>query len=242
MPHKNSQKVFWGLVIAVTSALLFVAIFVRQPTARELVGWAGTVLSTFFGALLAFSFNSFRAANEREDKECTAGNLALMTLAAFRNGLARYHNSYILPVQATPDSWYAMQAGNLIDNKLAIDKPSLSFLLAKHEVTWRAVVVEETRYLLLMDRIGQRNTLVSETVWPKMEAAGIAHGVSTDTERVKQILGPATTEQLKNVTGFIVTACPDDIQSLENCITHLRRTLLEIYPHRDFVDPLNGAL
>ena len=236
----RSQNAFWGSLVAAATLLLVVAIVVLKPSPVQFLGWVGAGTSTFFGAVLAFYFNSRRASNDREERECVAGNLTLMALAALRNWLVLYQRNHIEAVRDTRDRWFTMRPGDLISARLDIDKASLSFLLPKHESTWRSVVLEETRFLLLERAIEERNNLVTETMWPKLEAEGIGHGVSVETARVEAILGPATTQSLKNVTTFIIDACGQDIQSLTECIGDLRQAFAKTHPEREFVDPLSS--
>jgi hypothetical protein len=206
-----------------------------NPSLKDVLGWAGTLVSTFVGAAMAFAFNALRVSKHREEKECIAGNLALITLVEFLDRLLQYEQVYIQPVKDTHDAWFSMQAGQLINVELKIDKASLAFLLTKHPMTWRAIVLEEMRFNIMKDAIDRRNKLVNENVWPKMEERGIGHGKSLATAEVEEILRPATTQDLKNVTAHIVENCEKNIQSLTTCIANVRKVLMEKYPGREFV-------
>jgi hypothetical protein len=240
------RNTIWIVAAIVCLALAFAEFRYGNPSLKEVLGWAGTIGSTFVGAALAFAFNAMRTSNEREEKECVAGNLALVTLVEFLDRLLQYEHSYIQPLRGRHDAWFIMRGGKLINIEFKIDKNSLAFLLTKYPVTWRAVVLEETRFSVLEDAIDQRTKLMNENIWPKFEARGIAHGASIETEQIAEILGPATTQNLKNLTEFIVETCERDIQSITACIANLRTVLLQLYPRRDFIGapvrlPAGGA-
>jgi hypothetical protein len=160
---------------------------------------------------------------------------SLVTLVEFLDRLLQYERSYIQPARGKPDAWFVMRAGKLIEIEFKIDKNSLAFLLTRHPMTWRAIVLEETRFSVLEDAIYQRNKLINEDVWPKMEAEGIGHGASIEVPQIEKILGPATTQNLKNSTEFIMDTCGRDIETITTCIANLRTVLLQLYPRRDFV-------
>jgi hypothetical protein len=204
-----------------------------DPSLKDVLGWVGTLVSTFVGAAMAFTFNAIRVRRDREEKECVAGNLALITLVELMDRLLQYEHSYVKPVARKLDAWFSMRPGVLINVELKTDKTSLAFLLTKHTTTWRAIVLEETRFNVLKEAVDRRNKIVNESVWPKMEAKGFGHGSSVETAEIETVLGPATTQDLKSVTAFIMEIC--DIQSISACIADLRLALLTIYPHREFV-------
>ncbi len=229
------NNAIWGVAIIVVCALAAAEFRLGNPTLKDVFAWAGALVSTFVGAALAFIFNAIRTSHELEDEQCIAGNLALVTLVEFLDRLLQYEHTYIKPVEGKNDAWVAMRAGDLINIEFKIDKNSLSFLLAKYPMTWRSVVLEETRFSVLTDAVNRRNKLLNESAWPKLEAHGIEHGASIETTKVEEILGPATTQNLKNSTQFIVETCVKDINSIGTCIANLRTVLLELYPGRDFV-------
>jgi hypothetical protein len=83
--------------------------------------------------------------------------------------------------------------------------------------------------------VDYRNKLINEKVWPKLEAAGLKHGDKILGSQVEEVLGPATTQDLKNVTEYLIENCEKDISSITTCIANLRKVLLELYPGREFV-------
>lgn len=206
-----------------------------DPTLKDVLGWLGTLVSTFVGAAVAFAFNSVRVSKDKEEKECVAGNLALVTLVEFLDRLLQYEHVFVKPAKNAKDFWFSMRAGPFIDVEPKIDRASLAFLLTKHPMTWRAIVLEEMRFDAIRDAIERRNTLFKEKVWPKMEAQNIGHGASLTTSEVEKILGPATTEDLKSATAHIMENCEKSIQTLNTCIANLRKVLIERYPRREFV-------
>jgi len=151
--------------------------------------------------------------------------------------MLQYQHSYIEPVKGKFDAWFTMHAGELINIELKLDKNSLAFLLTDHPMTWRAVVLEETRFSVLKDAVDHRNKLINDSVWPKMEAKGIGHEASIEVAKIEEILGPATTQNLKNLTQFIIDSSGKNIESISTCIANLRQALLHLYPSRDFVRP-----
>lgn len=206
-----------------------------DPSTKDVLGWIGTVASTFAGAAIAFAFNAIRIRSDREEKEFLAGNLALMTLAEWWDRLLQYERDFVRPVQTKLDAWFSMRAGPLINVNLEIDKGALAFLLSEHPTTWRRIILEETRFNLLSEVIAKRTKMINEIVWPKMEAAGIGHKQSLAIAEIEKILGPTTAEDLKGSTAFIIDSCEKDIQSMEACISDVRAALVEIFPGRTFV-------
>jgi hypothetical protein len=231
------RNAIWFVAGIVSVALVFAEFRYGDPSVKDMLGWAGTIGSTFVGAALAFTFNAIRSYSERDERECVAGNLALITLVEFLDRLLQYEHNYIQPARKKRDAWIAMRAGKLINIEFKIDKNSLSFLLTKHHSVWRKIVLEETRFAVLEDAINDRNKLMNEIVWPKMEAEGIAHGASMELALIEEILGPATTQNLKNSTQYIMESCLKDIESMSKCIEHLRTALMQLYPRREFLEP-----
>jgi len=230
-----AKYAIWIAATILVCTLALAEFRLGNPSLKDVLGWVGALVSTFVGAALAFIFNAIRTDREREDKECIAGNLALVTLVEFLDRLLQYEHTYIKPVEGKKDAWFAVRPGDLINIELKIDKNSLAFLLVNYAMTWRAVVLEEMRFSVLTDVIKRRNKLMNENVWPKLEAEGIAHGASIETAKVEEILGPATTQELKSLTQFIVETCGHDINSITTCIANLRNVLLELYPDKEFV-------
>jgi hypothetical protein len=206
-----------------------------DPKLKEVLGWVGTLVSTFVGAAMAFAFNGVRVSKDKEEKECVAGNLALITLVEFLDRLHQYDRDFIQPAKNANDAWFSIRPGPFINVEPKIDRASLAFLLTKHPMTWRAIVLEEMRFNVFRDAIERRNALINEKVWPKMEAKGISHGASLATAEVEDILGPATTQDLKGVTAHLVDNCEKNIQSLNTCIANVRKVLVEKYPRKEFV-------
>jgi hypothetical protein len=132
-----------------------------DPSTKDVLGWIGTVASTFAGAAIAFAFNAIRIRSDREEKELVTGNLALMTLAEWWDRLLQYERDFVQPAQTKIDAWFSMRAGLLIDVNLQIDKGELAFLLSKHPTTWRRIILEETRFKLLTEVIAKRNKMIN---------------------------------------------------------------------------------
>jgi hypothetical protein len=229
------QNSIWVAAFVFVCILAFAEARFANPSLKEALGWAGTLVSTFVGAALAFIFNAIRSRREREDQECAAGNLALITLIELLDRLLQYQNNYVNKVRGKADAWFAMRAGELTNVELKIDKNALPFLLEKHPMTWRAIVLEETRFSVFGRAVEHRNKLINEKVWPTLEARGYAQGSSIKISEIEEVLGPATTQDLKNVTEHIVENCEKDISSLNTCIANLRKALLELYPAREFI-------
>jgi hypothetical protein len=145
------RNAIWFVATIICFGLAFAEFRYGNPSLKEVLGWVGTVGATFVGAALAFAFNAIRSANDREEKECVAGNLALITLVEFLDRLLQYDRSYIQSARGRPDAWFGMRPGKLIDIEFKIDKNSLAFLLTKHSMTWRAIVLEETRSSVLVE-------------------------------------------------------------------------------------------
>ena len=229
------RNAIWIIATIICFSLALAEFRYGNPSLKEVLGWAGTVGATFVGAALAFAFNAIRSANDREEKECVAGNLALITLVEFLDRLLQYEHTYIQPVRGKRDAWLALRAGKLINIEFKIDKNSLAFLLTEYPNVWREIVLEETRFSVLEDAVNERNKRVNEDVWPKMEAKAIAHGAPIEVARVEEILGPATTQDLKNLTQYIMETCGKDIETISACIANLRSALMQMYPRREFV-------
>jgi hypothetical protein len=231
------RNAIWFVAAIVFLALVFAEFRYGDPAVKDVLSWAGTIGSTFVGAALAFTFNAIKSHNERDERECVAGNLALITLVEFLDRLLQYQSNYIQPARGKRDAWVAMRPGKLINIEFKIDKNSLAFLLTKHPNVWREIVLEETRFSVLEDAISDRNNLINEIVWPKMEAKGIAQGASIELARIEEILGPAATQNLKNSTQYIMETCMKDIETISKCIEHLRTALMQMYPRREFLEP-----
>jgi hypothetical protein len=233
MNRSIQQAAVW--VVAVTIGIALVEWRYGNPSLKDVLGWAGVLVSTFVGAAMAFLFNAVRVSKDREEKEYIAANLALITLVEFLDRLLQYKQVYIQPVKDRRDVWFFMRAGQLINFELKIDKASLAFLLTKYAMTWRAIVLEEMRFNGLKDAIDHRNKLVNEEVWPKMDKRAIGQGTFLTTTEAAAIFGPATTQELKNATAYILENCEQNIQSLTTCIADLRKVLMEKFPGREFL-------
>ena len=194
------QNSIWSIAFVLVCIFGFAEVRIANPTIKDALGWAGAVVSTFVGAAVAFIFNAIRSRRDRDDQECTAGNLALITLVELLDRLMQYQRDYVEKAIKKPDAWFAMRAGEMTNVELKIDKNSLAFLLEKYPMTWRAILLEEMRYSRFSRAVDYRNKLINEKVWPKLEAAGLKHGDKILGSQVEEVLGPATTQDLKNVT------------------------------------------
>jgi hypothetical protein len=235
VPAQIKRNAFWFASVGLLLLAASVEWRYGDPTSKDILGWLGVIASSFSGALIAFAFNAVRVRSDREEREFIAGNLALMILTEMWDRLLQYNSVFVQPVRDKRDAWFSMRPGPLINVDLKIDKASLAFLLGEHTTAWRSVVLEETRFNVLNDAVVKRNKMFNDIVWPKTEAAGLGHGQSIETSAITKILGPGTTQDLKNSTAFIINDGEKDIQSMEACIANLRRALVEIFPNKKFV-------
>jgi hypothetical protein len=222
----------FALVLIVTVC----AWFVVRPTPKDVLGWLGTVVSTFVGAWIAFRFNALKSERDRVDREVEAGNTAIITLIEFLDRLAQFQANFTAPASGKPTAWFTMRPGGPLDViQFAIDKNSLSFLLRKHPMTWRAVVLEERRYALVAKAVDDRNKLYADELLPTLEGAGYGHEQKVIVAEIEKAVGQSISQALKDLTTFIIENVEKDIVSLTTAISDLRKALTELYPDREFV-------
>lgn len=210
--------------------------YIVRPAPKDVFGWFGTVLSTFIGAWIAFRFNALRSERDRTDLEIEAGNLTIITLIEFLDRLLQFEENSTGPARGKPTAWFAMRPSGPLDViGFTINKESLSFLLKKHPMMWRAIVLEERRYALVAKTIDDRNRLYADKLLPTLEAAGYNHGQNVIASDIEKAIGPTISQSLKDGTAFIIENVEKSIASLTTAISDLRKALAEIYPDHEFV-------
>jgi uncharacterized membrane protein YeaQ/YmgE (transglycosylase-associated protein family) len=232
--HLPSKSIVAALALGLIAALL--AWYVVSPTSKDVFGWLGTVVSTFVGAWIAFRFNALKSERDKADREVEAGNTAIMILIEFLDRLLQFEENFTAAARGKTSAWFAMRPGAPLDVvEFAVDKNSLSFLLKKHPMTWRAVVLEERRYAIVAKAIDDRNKLYADRLLPAMEAAGFGHAQNVLLSDVEKAVGPTISQALKDGTAFIIENVEKDVASLNTAISDLRKCLIELYPDREFV-------
>ncbi len=89
----RGSSLVWIVAAIVVAAMGFAELRYCDPSAKNLLPWAGTLVSTFAGAAIAFGFNALRLSKDRQESECVAGNLTLITLVELLERLLQYQKT-----------------------------------------------------------------------------------------------------------------------------------------------------
>ncbi len=254
MSLKPADYPFWLRVVIVLALAFFAvnAFFLIAPFAtfavnvREffgpkeiitgIVGLIGTLFATFIGALLAFQFASRQKQKEKTENEVAAGNRALFILTAMYNQTFQHQKEIVDAYRDRPDAWLNLPATSPFGENLSFDIKDLSFLLLTNPVVFQNVVLEEFRFKLLSHYIADHRSLNLTTVWPRLEAAGVAMGGTNWDDYVKSAIGVSAVRQLTVTSKAIIQNTDQNLTSLKAAFSELRKALKKIYPGKPFIN------
>jgi hypothetical protein len=236
------------LIVAVTTALLFVNLYVffRSTitvwpissflTGDRIASVIGTLLGILIGAWLAFRFATVSRELVRQDENVGAGNLALFCITTMFNQTRQYQKEIVDPYRKRSDAWFNMAASLPLNEKLEFATKDLSFIAQSDPKAFGDLLIEQERFRILAYSIQSHRDITLEKVWPTLSTAGIPMGASMAVSDVENILGPGLVKQLKVTTAGIINNVDENVLSLQQAFSGLRKALKRMYPHRKFID------
>ena len=98
------------------------------------------------------------------------------------------------------------------------------------------VILEESRFRELGNRIDNHRGLILSRIWPKLDEAGLQIGDKKPENEIEKIIGSSGVKQLKVATSAIIEFTDDNVKSLDVAFRNLRTVLKTIYPSKKFLD------
>jgi hypothetical protein len=202
---------------------------------------AGTITNTlagsFFGAYFAFLLAGRRRKAEIEEKNVGAINRALYTIFEMWNVLRQYQREQLDEWRGRPDAWLNLTATPLGQAPITFEAGELSFLLETDQPnTMATVLLQERRLKLALGLIDQRSTLVLNSVFPRMAAAGVPVGANLPEPDIERIVGIDVVHKLRQYTDHIYRFVDTDVPDLEAAFRELRALAKRLYPKRKIID------
>jgi len=241
------SKRLWWVLSVLTAAVIISGVLVMYPkqceklaavvTGDRIAAVLGSILGTFLGALLAFTFAKFTRNQIRNDENVAAGNLALFALVSMYNKTKQYQGEVIDLYRNRHDAWLNLPVTFQLDmGGLFLDPKSLAFIAQSYPAIFADVLLEEERFRLVAHMVTSHRSLCLEKMWPRLSEAGVPLGGSHALSEIEGILGPALVQQARVTSAGIIRNIDQNVLSLVSAFRALRKKLKELYPSRKFMD------
>lgn len=211
----------------------------QMPSIPEWVYVAlATITAAFAGSWLSYKLQREREESKQVDKNLIAANRALFELSRILNDLMVFQADFVEPARGNPMRYLAIPATLPLDrDRYDIDLRSLSFLFASGDVALLSrVSVAFDGYVTAIDSINDRSKLRRERVQPKIDDAGITHGMSITEPMVRSALG-------NELHAEIYSGTENMIEHLDKCVAlfkfefqELRKTMKDALNNDRLVD------
>ena len=248
----DMAKSFWHLLrrailplalvlICATAAILFFGISavlaaVRSITPAQFVSWCGSLVSTFIGAWVAFSFANVREKKLQDEKEVIAGNLVLSTTMEFLDRQKQYYRDFIVPAKNQHGQPLNLLGGPPLDFvDLKFNRSDLAFILRADAKVWQHLIMEERRFRAVSVMIDHRNTLLLTDVQPRLEAAKVEEGTKLTLKQIENLIGVLAFQKLKQLDAAICDHTEKNILSTKVAFDAARALLKSMYPKEKFI-------
>lgn len=198
-----------------------------------------TLISVFVGAWLAFTFQNCREKKEIKNQHIATANLALCTVYNLWNILIQIQEEVIDPCREKADAWFNMPASPNQSSSYALTSfqaNELAFLLQTKQLnTFSNLLLEEQRFVMAMQLIEERSSIILNHVFPKLGAAGVPVGGKITEPEIEKTIGIDTVHKLKHLTSAIIKNVDEDLDSLKMAHDELRNTKKKLYPNEKFI-------
>jgi hypothetical protein len=224
-----------------TVAILFFGISavlgaVRGITPVQFVSWCGSLVSTFIGAWVAFSFANVREKKLQDEKEVIAGNLVLSTTMEFLDRQKQYHRDFIGPAKNQPGEPLNLLGGPPLDFvDLKLNRNDLAFILRADAKVWQKLIMEERRFRAVAMMIDTRNTLLLTDVQPRLEVAKVQDGAKLTLKQMENLVGVLAFQKIKQLDAAISDHVEKNILSTKAAFDSARVLLKSMYPREKFI-------
>ena len=184
-------------------------------TGDRIAAAVGSILGTFLGAWLAFTFATFTRNQTRNDENVAAGNLALFALLSMYNKTKQYQNEIVHSYRNRQDAWLNLPVTDPLNlGSLSLDVKSLAFVAQSFPTTFADVMLEEDRFNLVASMVTTHRVLSLEQIWPRLTEAGVKMGGKHALSELEALLGPAIVQQASVTTAGIISTTGSQISSL----------------------------
>jgi len=227
-------------LVALIGALVIVGNACAADGSYASVGWyadkllslVSTLGASFVGAYFAFKLQRRRDKDDRQDRDITAANIAIFTLALQANKLHNLKTQFVEPYKGTPLAFLQMPPTTGVDTELlSVDASSLSFLLQTPNPNLLGeVAIASGLYLGVIDAFKQRSRLHLEEFQPKAEEVGLVSGNDYALEEIRERLGDRLWTSLQLATAACVEMIDPAIRDVEAAGAGLRSATLAAFP------------
>jgi hypothetical protein len=208
-------------------------------TSDLIVNSITTISSVFVGAFLAFALENYRRKKETKGRHIAAANRALYTVFNLWNILFQFQKEIIDPCREKTDTWINMPASPPQSPSYGLTSfqaDELAFLLqTKYSNTFSNLLLEEERFLLAIQLIEKRSSIILNHVHPTLGGAGVHVGGKLTQPEIEKIIGIDKVHMLKQLFSGIIKNVDEDIESLKLAHDEFRNTMKELYPKDKFI-------
>jgi hypothetical protein len=202
---------------------------------KELFGAVMALVASFVGAGFAFELARRQRTHERENNEVSAGNRALFILTKMYNELRQHQRDVVASYRDRPDARLNLNVSSPLSQNLTFDIKELTFVMQAAPETFQQLMLEESRFQLSAYLIEEHRRISVTEAWPRLETAGIRLNDQRDQNEIENIVGVATVQKLREITGAIITHFDANVISSLAAFNSLRVILKTIYQKRKFI-------
>ncbi len=193
-------------------------------------------LGTFAGAAAAYTLEK----NERKKavirNRVSEGNMATLVLFQYWSDIRQFYKEHIKDLPNKETAWLDMRATFPRNaSPLRVNASSLSFLFeGKDKNLLAEILLEETRYDMLIAMINRRSSVMLEKVHPAIESMA-SKGEDLNNKNIEEHLGPSTAALIKTLSNSIIGHTKENLNSLSSTREKLRVQLEEMFPNEEII-------
>ncbi len=152
--------------------------------------------------------------------------------------IAQIQKEIIDPFREKPEAWLNMPATHVPSSSyglISFQADELTFLLqTKHLNIFLKLFIEEQRFLMAIQLIEKRSSILLNQVWPIL-GKNIPVGVKPTETEIENFIGFDKVYILKDMTTGIIKNVDADLESLKSAYDEFQNAMKEIYPKDKFI-------